>query len=119
MRVRLKLRKGDYMVVESDFVRTASFIETSYGNITGIFALKVCSSWATHYVFLPSQEEVSEIMCNLNKSGYADLAFWYESTYDASEVELADMKIDDNLRENDIPCVIVRRKPGLGAILWK
>lgn len=117
MRVRLKIRNGDYMVVETDFVRTVNFIETSYGNITGIHALKVCSDWASHYVFLPSQEEVSEIMCNLNKSDYSDLAFWYESTYDASEVELVDMKIDDDLRDNNIPCVIVRHKPGLGAIL--
>lgn len=117
MRVRLKVRKGDYMVIESDLARTVSCIETSYGNITGIFALKVCSDWASHYVFLPSQEDVSEIMCNLNKSGYADLAFWYESTYDTSEVELVDTKIDEDLRDNNIPCVIVRRKPGLGAIL--
>ena len=117
MRVRLKIHNGDYMGVETDFVRTVNFIETSYGNITGIHALKVCSDWATHYVFMESADELLDTLSNLSKNGYSDLASWGESTYDASDVELVDTKIDDNLRVNAIPCVIVRRKPGLGAIL--
>lgn len=117
MRIRLKVRKGDYMVVESDCVRAVTFIKAVYGNITGIHALKVCTRLASYYVFFDSEEDVLAILSNLNQNGYGDLAPWSESTYDASDVESVDMKIDDDLRANAIPCVIVRRKPGLEEML--
>lgn len=117
MRIRLKVRKGDYMVVESDCVRAVTFIEAAYGNITGIHALKVCTRLASYYVFFDSEEDVLAILSNLNQNGYGDLAPWSESTYEASVIELVDTKIDEDLRGNATPCVIVRRKPGLGAIL--